>query len=60
MDEMKRQRRLRILFWLSLAASLSCAAAMNVLNPLAPPMPGDVPWLFGFLGFAFLSAVVAQ
>lgn len=60
MDEINRQRRLRILFWLSLAASLSCVGAMHVLNPTAIPMPGDVPWLFGFLGFAFLSAVVAQ
>jgi hypothetical protein len=60
MDEMKRSRRIRILFWLSLAASGSCSIAMNVCNPTTIPMEGDVPWLFGFLGFAFVSGIAAQ
>jgi hypothetical protein len=60
MDEMKRSQRLRILFWLSFAASVSCAIAMNVCNPTTIPMEADVPWLFGFLGFAFVSAIAAQ
>lgn len=60
MDYVKRSKRLRILFWASLAASLACASAMVACNPTTTPMAGDFPWLMSFLGFGFVSAVAAQ